>query len=158
MELEGGGGTQRPGEKDGQNRDETVPEEQAARPGDGATLENYDCALCLRLLYEPVTLRCGHSFCGPCCANLVRAKHAKCPTCRRVLPIHAGGGSELATSLTLARLLRDVFPEEYEQRRAEISAETAPGPPRKVGRKRSGHRGVGGAGGRLGRARSRQVH
>jgi hypothetical protein len=31
-----------------------------------------------------------------------------------------------STSLTLARLLRDVFPEEYEQRRAEISAETAP--------------------------------
>ena len=97
-----------------------------ASPGDGVTLENYDCALCLRLLCEPVTLRCGHSFCGHCCANLVKAKHAKCPTCRRVLPIHIGGATELATSLTLARLLREVFPEEYEQRRAEIAAETAP--------------------------------
>jgi len=117
-----------PGDKEfsGENREAPAPPGQASRPGDGVALDNYDCSLCLRLLYEPVTLRCGHSFCGPCCANLVRAKHAKCPTCRRVLPIHVGGGSELATSLTLARLLRDVFPEEYEQRRVEIAVETAP--------------------------------
>jgi len=39
-----------------------------------------DLLQCLRLLYHPVTLRCGHSFCAHCCDNLFKAKHAKCPT------------------------------------------------------------------------------
>ena len=105
-------------------RNETSEALPQAAAGRRVLADDFDCSLCLRLLYEPVTLRCGHSFCGPCCGSLVKT-HAKCPTCRRVLPIH-GGGSDLATSLTLARLLRDVFPEEYERRRAEVAAELAP--------------------------------
>lgn len=28
--------------------------------------DDYDCTLCLKLLYEPITTPCGHSFCRSC--------------------------------------------------------------------------------------------
>ena len=28
--------------------------------------EDLDCILCMKLLYEPVTTPCGHTFCQPC--------------------------------------------------------------------------------------------
>jgi Lon protease-like protein len=86
--------------------------------------EDYECVLCLRLLYEPCTLRCGHSFCVRCCHDLAKARHAKCPTCRRVLPLH-GQPSDMAVSRELGRLLADVFPEAYAARQAEDKAEAA---------------------------------
>jgi Lon protease-like protein len=91
---------------------------------DAVHAEDYECALCLRLLYEPVTLRCGHSFCAHCCAKLVSSSHAKCPSCRRVLPILVSA-YDITPSLSLSRLLRDVFPEEYQQRKAEVATEVA---------------------------------
>jgi hypothetical protein len=43
--------------------------------------EEFDCALCMRLLLEPISLSCGHSFCRQC---LVRALglNPHCPMCR----------------------------------------------------------------------------
>lgn len=88
----------------------------------GLNIEDYECVLCLRLLYEPCTLRCGHSFCVRCCRDLANARHAKCPTCRRVLPLH-GHPTDMAVSLSLARLLAASFPEAYANRKTEDAAE-----------------------------------
>ena len=92
--------------------------EAAASP----SAADYECALCLRLLYAPCTLRCGHSFCLRCCSALYDARQSKCPTCRRVLPLH-GSAADMASSLTLSRLLEATFPAEYEARRKEDAAE-----------------------------------
>lgn len=43
-------------------------------------LADAECTLCLKLLYEPVTTPCGHTFCRPCFARA--ADHTnKCPMC-----------------------------------------------------------------------------
>lgn len=94
----------------------------------GAFLEeDYECMLCLRLLFEPTTLKCGHSFCRTCCKSLFQQNHAKCPTCRKVLPvIHSYSPEVIVPSFTLCKLLETAFPEEYQQRRLEVRQLSSP--------------------------------
>jgi Lon protease-like protein len=76
-------------------------------------LQDAECTLCLKLLYEPVTTPCGHTFCSPCLARSY--DHAnKCPMCRTVL--HVG---QLPVSIVLKNILERSFPEEYEMRKCE---------------------------------------
>ena len=87
--------------------------------------EEFECSLCLRLLYEPVTTGCGHTFCKPCLGRV--ADHSsRCPYCRTVLYYFAG---EMATNQTLNNILLKHFPEECRARAAEESTapQTAPG-------------------------------
>ena len=46
-------------------------------------VDDLDCILCLKLLFEPVTTPCGHSFCRPCFARALDHGN-KCPCCRTV--------------------------------------------------------------------------
>ena len=83
-------------------------------------LQDAECILCLKLLYEPVTTPCGHTFCRPCFARA--SDHAnKCPMCRTVL--HAGRA--LPVSIVLKNLLERSFPEDYAARREEEAAAAA---------------------------------
>jgi Lon protease-like protein len=89
--------------------------------------EDYECMLCLRLLFEPTTLKCGHSFCRTCCKSMFQQNHAKCPTCRKVLPVvHCYSSEVIVPSFTLCKLLETAFPEEYQQRRAEVLQLSSP--------------------------------
>ncbi|CAM9606992.1 unnamed protein product, partial [Ectocarpus fasciculatus] len=56
------------------------------RAGGTATLPlaALECAVCLSLVCEPVSLSCGHSFCRVCLVNTLRRNKKKCPTCRAV--------------------------------------------------------------------------
>jgi hypothetical protein len=60
--------------------------------------DDFECILCMKLLHEPVTTPCGHSFCKGC---LVRAQdHSnKCPMCRTV-------GGRLAAAAAAAVAVR----------------------------------------------------
>ena len=94
---------------------------------------DYDCALCLKLLYDPCTACCGHSFCKRCAYELV-ASHCKtdetnngrississlkCPICRAALDKRWVPSSSIA----LCRLLKLTFAKEYEARTAEEAA------------------------------------
>lgn len=63
-----------------------------------ARVDDVECILCMKLLFEPVTTPCGHTFCRGCFAR--SADHSnKCPMCRtvRARPL-------LAQSLLTARL------------------------------------------------------
>ncbi|PSC74157.1 LON peptidase N-terminal domain and RING finger 1 isoform B [Micractinium conductrix] len=93
----------------------------ARQPGRQLQLtDDTECVLCMKLLFEPVTTPCGHTFCKPCFSRAM--DHAnKCPNCRTVL--HAG--RELAVTITLKNVLERSFPEEYEQRRQEERAAVA---------------------------------
>lgn len=80
-------------------------------------LQDVECTLCLKLLYEPVTTPCGHTFCRPCFAR--SADHTnKCPMCRTVLHV----GRELPVSVVLKNILESAFPEDYHARRVEEAA------------------------------------
>ena len=43
-----------------------------------------ECAVCLELLCQPVSLHCGHTFCRVCLVESLRRVKKTCPTCRAV--------------------------------------------------------------------------
>ena len=83
--------------------------------------EDVECTLCLKVLYQPITTPCGHSFCRPCLAQSLDHRN-RCPLCRTVLLMHP---QSLATSVTLNNLVQRVFPEQYAARAAEEEAAAA---------------------------------
>lgn len=43
----------------------------------------YSCPICLSILVEPVTTKCGHNFCFSCLEQLEEnTTNKKCPLCR----------------------------------------------------------------------------
>ena len=122
----------------------------------GAVLEadDFECSLCFKLFYEPVTTSCGHTFCRSCLLrSQVREKKNhdqgkqladywsflpisahkqqdygnRCPACRTVLFVT----SKAAVNVTLRNVLRKHFGAEYDRRREE---ETAKGVDQATGR------------------------
>ena len=58
----------------------SLPEE-----GDASSDPDLTCPICLDVLFEPLTLRCGHSFCRACLLGSTKlAPDGRCcPQCRR---------------------------------------------------------------------------
>jgi Zinc finger, C3HC4 type (RING finger) len=52
------------------------------------SLDDFDCILCCKLLFRPVTTPCGHSFCQCCFARAMDHCNRCAPTLRRTH--HAG--------------------------------------------------------------------
>lgn len=102
---------------------------------DAAGRSPLGCGLCLRLLFEPASLPCGHSFCRRC----VEQAPAKCRLCK--LPAaglpgpRAGAGSTASSSpvsptdssyrpnVVLCKLMEKWFPCESRARRLQAEAE-----------------------------------
>ncbi|OAY31075.1 LON peptidase N-terminal domain and RING finger protein 1 isoform X2 [Manihot esculenta] len=77
--------------------------------------DDFDCTLCLKLLYEPVTTPCGHCFCRSCLFQSMDCRN-RCPLCRTVLFISP---RECAISVTLNNIIQKNFPEEHAERKSE---------------------------------------
>ncbi|ESW10152.1 hypothetical protein PHAVU_009G185000 [Phaseolus vulgaris] len=77
--------------------------------------DDFDCTLCLKLLYEPVTTPCGHSFCRSCLFQSMDRGN-RCPLCRTVLFISP---RTCSISVTLKNIIQKNFPEEYAERKEE---------------------------------------
>jgi len=86
-----------------------------------AALDDAECSLCLKLLWEPVTTPCGHTFCKPCFARAMDHSN-RCPFCRCTL-LHIG--SDIPVTRVLANILQKAFPQEYKERAAEEAAARA---------------------------------
>ena len=99
---------------------------------DALSAGGFDCALCLKLLYDPVTASCGHSYCRRCAFELVCSSFSatdhnagvgasaptsslRCPMCRASLDRRWVP----SPSIALGRLLRLSYPAEYQAREAE---------------------------------------
>ncbi|OWM65264.1 LON peptidase N-terminal domain and RING finger protein 1 isoform X2 [Punica granatum] len=77
--------------------------------------DDFDCTLCLKLLHEPITTPCGHSFCRACLFQSMDRGN-KCPLCRTVLFISPRTS---AVNVTLNNIIQKNFPEAYEERKAD---------------------------------------
>jgi hypothetical protein len=85
-----------------------------------ASLGDVDCSICARLLFHPVTIACGHTFCGAC---LERSLHYRptCPVCR--VPCHHTVRPPV--NICLRSVLETALPDESAERRREAEAESA---------------------------------
>lgn len=91
--------------------------DQGAREeGGGAVAGPLTCCGCRGFLGEPVTARCGHSYCRRCLRGELRSR---CRLCRDLLLPLAGGGpaAQLRTSVILSQLAEKWFPAECERAR-----------------------------------------
>lgn len=78
--------------------------------------KEFECSICLKLLYKPVTTSCGHNFCKYCIDQAILVTQ-NCPMCR--IPL----SSEYAPNLLLTQIINDRFPDEISERIAStISA------------------------------------
>ena len=84
------------------HNDITTSQPEPMEPEDPLTLQEdildfidkiLECAICLRLVAEPITIPCGHTFCR-CCLVKSLQQQRKCPTCRAVCHIVAESAEE----------------------------------------------------------------
>jgi len=72
-------------------------------------LENFTCPICLYVFYEPITLRCSHTFCRSCISQAVYGplNMSSCPVCRSELGLEP---YEYAVNSLLSSMIEDMFP------------------------------------------------
>ncbi|KAH7447075.1 hypothetical protein KP509_01G089900 [Ceratopteris richardii] len=83
--------------------------------------DDFDCVLCLKLLYEPVTTPCGHSFCRACLLQAMDHGN-KCPICRVVLLLSP---KTYPVSVTLKNIIEKNFHEEHAARKEEMDMKSS---------------------------------
>ncbi|KAM5216586.1 E3 ubiquitin-protein ligase TRIM65 isoform 1-T1 [Hipposideros larvatus] len=66
--------------------------------------EKLTCSICLGLYQDPVTLPCGHNFCGDCIRDWWGRQEKACPECREPFP----EGAELRRNVALSGVLEVV--------------------------------------------------
>ena len=81
----------------------------------------FECALCLRLFYEPISLACGHTYCRECLKAALKAK-LSCPICRA--PLFAGV-ADSNPNLSLVSFIQRGFSAEYTERGKEVQLDLA---------------------------------
>ncbi|XP_078078059.1 LON peptidase N-terminal domain and RING finger protein 2-like isoform X2 [Mustelus asterias] len=103
------------------------PAESAGKPAgvvveedEAAASDPLSCPLCLELLFEPVSMPCGHTFCRRC---VVEEAVSQCRLCQ--LPgagSRASPESSLRLNVLLCNLLEKWFPSECRGRRLQLEA------------------------------------
>jgi hypothetical protein len=82
-----------------------------------------DCTICFKLLFEPTTLPCGHTFCRKCMVQALDHRQC-CPLCRTIVFLNSTASS-LPITVSLQRVIERSFPEEYASRREERKSESS---------------------------------
>jgi Lon protease-like protein len=80
-------------------------------------LDDLCCPICFRLFSEPLTLRCGHSYCRACITRALSSKPIQeCPLCRDPLMLDA---SNAKVNVIIQKLLENHFETELMERKKE---------------------------------------
>eukprot|EP00746_Dinoflagellata_sp_MGD_P039168 gnl/MRDRNA2_/MRDRNA2_19443_c0_seq1.p1 gnl/MRDRNA2_/MRDRNA2_19443_c0~~gnl/MRDRNA2_/MRDRNA2_19443_c0_seq1.p1 ORF type:complete len:338 (-),score=61.19 gnl/MRDRNA2_/MRDRNA2_19443_c0_seq1:227-1240(-) len=105
--------------EDTQRKDKALPLPIFTQPDLDALFQDAECSICLKLLCEPTTLACGHSFCGQCLLNAESRQYmVACALCRT-----RWSGPCPPPNVVLRAMLQRLFPEEYARRLEEANAE-----------------------------------
>ncbi|XP_011832530.1 PREDICTED: LON peptidase N-terminal domain and RING finger protein 3 isoform X2 [Mandrillus leucophaeus] len=96
------------------------PTDQGDKPALSLPLASFDasdleCALCMRLFYEPVTTPCGHTFCLKCLERCLD-HNAKCPLCKDGLS-QCLASRKYGKNVIMEELIAKFLPEELKERR-----------------------------------------
>ncbi|XP_072402002.1 E3 ubiquitin-protein ligase UHRF1-like [Diabrotica undecimpunctata] len=68
--------------------------------------ENFKCACCQDMVYNPITTECKHNMCEACMRRAFKSNYYNCPYCRFEL----GGCYDLTVNETLSQILNMFFP------------------------------------------------
>ncbi|XP_075716126.1 LON peptidase N-terminal domain and RING finger protein 1 [Rhinoderma darwinii] len=83
---------------------------------------DFECSLCMRLFYEPVTTPCGHTFCKNCLERCL--DHTpQCPLCKQSLTEYLARRTYNVTTL-LEEIINQYLPEELSERKRLHEEET----------------------------------
>jgi len=75
--------------------------------------DDFDCSLCFRLLWHPVTTSCGHTYCKSCIDRSLDHKR-ECPLCKTALKaLHR---ANMTTSEFIEETMRRMLPAEFAER------------------------------------------
>nr|XP_006816604.1 PREDICTED: LON peptidase N-terminal domain and RING finger protein 3-like [Saccoglossus kowalevskii] len=77
--------------------------------------DDFECSLCFRLLYAPVTTPCGHMFCCHCLDRCLDHSN-RCPLCKDSLIEYLAERRKNIT-VVMEKLIKMIFPNEYEERK-----------------------------------------
>lgn len=76
--------------------------------------ENFQCSICLDMLYFPVNLMCYHRFCKHCLVAATK-KDKRCPICRQI-----GMACSTREDYLLNLFLKRRYPQKYRERQREV--------------------------------------
>ncbi|UJR28094.1 hypothetical protein I4U23_009349 [Adineta vaga] len=90
---------------------------------------DFECSICVNLLWIPITTPCGHVFCRECLIRSVDNTQSQCPICKSSLEdffpllIH----SYVNQTETISKLIETYFPTEYNERQQIYEQENVRG-------------------------------
>ncbi len=79
-----------------------------------------ECPICLKLLCQPLTTQCGHTYCRSCLVHALRRKRKECPACGCVCHLEPTNHLE---SKAISSIATFCFPKEYALRETEMERE-----------------------------------
>ncbi|XP_027864754.1 LON peptidase N-terminal domain and RING finger protein 1 [Xiphophorus couchianus] len=87
------------------------------------TVSDFECPLCIRLFFEPVTTPCGHTFCKNCIERSLD-HNVRCPLCKQPLQEYLKNRKYNPTTL-LQEIMEQLFPSQLADRKTVHDAEMA---------------------------------
>uniref|UniRef100_A0A671Q1D6 LON peptidase N-terminal domain and ring finger 1 n=1 Tax=Sinocyclocheilus anshuiensis TaxID=1608454 RepID=A0A671Q1D6_9TELE len=87
------------------------------------TVTDFECPLCIRLFYEPVTTPCGHTFCKNCIERSLD-HNLRCPLCKQPLQEYFKN-RKYNTIVLLQEIMSRLFPQQLAERKQVHEAEMA---------------------------------
>jgi len=82
--------------------------------GQSIDISDFECSLCFRVFYQPVTTTCGHVFCKQCLFSSLKYS-VHCPLCRCKLETSTIQ-HKYAVNVVLMNMIEKYFPKEHKER------------------------------------------